>query len=438
MRILPKLSRRIPRVGPFVAFLSSFLALVVLKIPTSFSNFWAEDGTFYQQALTEAFPRDIFSSGGGYIIFISRVIARIVTLGPISYAPFINEIVVTVVLSFFVFRLYSNLNFLIKSRVFKLIASISVFLLPINNFDVIASSGGLHFQLIFISLVIVLVARETGQISLIDLAIISIAILSDPLALISVTPLILRNRHDAIKFWKSKLSSLVFLGISALIQFIMVMKFHSQDSRTIGDTHSIIKTTYLFLDRVIGSTFIPHWGRVSSDNLLAGGISSQLIVRALIGITTFIVISLFTIVHLRKKLPIKEMHSKETISWLIVLPVLYWLTVGYLFNPEPRYAIFPGLSFLLISLILLDHLSCNERSALKINLLTLLVVVFSVLIWIFSASPSDRRIIGPEWHVQILKGELECNQLNQESVMVRILPVDDDWKVEISCDYLNH
>jgi len=45
-------------------------------------------------------------------------------------------------------------------------------------------------------------------------------------------------------------------------------------------------------------------------------------------------------------------------------------------NPEPRYEILPGLSFLLISLILLDHFSSNERRALKINLLTLLVMVF--------------------------------------------------------------
>ena len=436
MQIIPKLTHRILVAGSYIGVTTFFLALLVVKIPTSFNNFWAEDGTFYQQALTDVFPRDIFSSGGGYIILISRIVARIVTLGPIYYAPFVNEIVVTLILSFLVQRLYTNLNFVIKSKICKLVVSISIFMLPINSFDVIASGGGLHFQLIFISLIIVLTARERDKIFKLDVLIVSIAILSDPLALIALAPLFLRTKKDVFKFWRNKLTALAVMAISGLIQFMMVIKFHLKETRSIGDSHSLVKTSFLFLDRVIGSTFVPHWGRVSSDSLLAGGITIGLIIRALIGLTIFAIILFFTVAHLKRNLSISEIHSKATLAWLIILPVIYWFTAGYLFNPEPRYAIFPGLSFLLGSLILLDHHSCTERSTLKFVHLPYLVMFFSVLIWVLSPSPSARRVIGPEWKSQISGGKSQCAQSNQESVKVRILPVDTGWEVKISCNSL--
>jgi len=436
LHVIAKLIQQILRAKNYIGVTTFFLTLVIVKIPTSFNNFWAEDGTFYQQALTDVFPRDIFSSGGGYIILISRMVARIVTLGPISYAPFINVIVVTLILSLFVQRLYINLNSLIKSRILKFVVSISVFLLPINSFDVIASGGGLHFQLIFISLVIILAARESGKIYKLDVFIVSMAILSDPLALITLAPLFLRIRNEVFKFWRNKLSTLTIITTSGVIQFIMVAKFYSQESRSISNSHSIVKTLYLFLDRVIGSTFVPHWGRVSSDILLAGGITIGLIIRALIGLATLVIILFFSVAHLKRKLLINETHSKTTLSWLLILPVFYWFTAGYLFNPEPRYAIFPGLSFLLVVLILLDHFTCIERSDFQVCLVICTVMIFSVLIWIFSPSPSDRRVIGPEWNSQISKGKSQCAQSNQESVTVRILPVDLGWKVKIPCDSL--
>ncbi len=429
-------AKQILRARSYIGVATFFLALVVVKIPSSLNNFWAEDGTFYQQALTDEFPRDIFSYGGGYVILISRIVARIVTLGPISYAPFVNVIVVSLILSFFIHRLYVNLNFLIKSKVFKFVASVSVFLLPINSFDVIASGGGLHFQLIFISLVIVLAARERGKISKLDVLIVSIAILSDPFAFLTLAPLFLRIRNEVFNFWRNKLSCLAIIAASGVIQFVMLAKFHSQESRSISSSHSIVKTLYLFLDRVIGSTFVPHWGRVSSDTLVAGGVKTDLIFRALIGLATLIVILFFAVVHLKRKLSINERHSKATLFWLMILPVIYWFTAGYLFNPEPRYAIFPGLSFLLVALFLLDHFSCTERRTFQITLVTYSVMIFSILIWVLSPSPSDRRVIGPEWNSQIFNGKLQCAQANQEFVIVRILPMDSGWKVKILCNSL--
>ena len=218
------------------------------------------------------------------------------------------------------------------------------------------------------------------------------------------------------------------------VQFTMMLIFYTQESHTVRDDVSIIETSYLFLDRVIGSTFVPHWGRVSSDSLLAGEVTTQLAIRALIGFVIIAIILFFSTAHLSRNLPINELHSKATISWLVALPTIYWFTVGYLFNPEPRYAIFPGLSFLLVALILLDHVSCSDRIRLQFRLLNCLVLVFFILIWVFSPSPSDRRAVGPEWNSQITEGKLQCAKLNQESVTIRILPVDSGWEVKIPCN----
>jgi len=424
------------KLGTFVGVTFLLVILVAIKIPTAFSNFWAEDGTFYQQALQDTFPKDFFSSGGGYVIFISRIIARVVTLGPVAYAPYVNVIVVTIFLSFFIQRLYANSSYLLKSKIYKFIISISVFLLPINNFDVIASGGALHFQLIFISLIIILAAKKRNAIYKLDVFVVSIAILSDPFALITLTPLLFNRRSEAMKFWKNAMGALIFISVSTVTQIAMVVKFNLQGNRPIGDGHSIVKTSFLFLDRVIGSTFIPHWGNVSSDSLHQGGITPQLAIRAVIGLICVGIIMFFTLAHLRKGLPDGDIHAKTALVWLLSLPSLYWLTVGLIFNPEPRYAIFPGLCFLFAILILFDHSSCEGKSQTIVAVSSYLVLVFSILIWALSATPSDRRVLGPDWHSQISKGKLECAQISQGSVWIKILPIDADWKVELECQYL--
>ena len=259
MRVMLKQHKWITEISTFVGVTFSLLILVAIKIPTAFRNFWAEDGTFYEQALTDNFPQDFFSSGGGYFIFISRIIARLVTFGPVAYASFFNEVIVTLFLSFFIVRLYVNLNFLLKSKIYKIIISISVFLLPINNFDVIATAGALHFQLIFISLIISLSARKRSGISKLDIVIVSIAILSDPLALITLIPLFIRERTEVMKFWRNALGAMILIAISVATQIAMVIRFYLEGNDRIATSHSILKTSYLVLERVIGSTFIPHW-----------------------------------------------------------------------------------------------------------------------------------------------------------------------------------
>lgn len=436
METVLRQNQSLTKVLNFVGVLFLSLALIWVKIPSAFNNFWAEDGTFYQLALTETFPKDFFSSGGGYVIFISRLIARIVALGPVIHAPFLNTVVVIIFLSFFIRRLYVNLGFFLKSNIYKSIISISVLLLPISNFDIIATGGGQHFQLIFITLVILLVAKNRNSIQKLDVIIVSLAILSDPLVSITFIPLVLGNRTEMLRFWKKARVGLIVICISTMTQILMVYKFYFEENRPIGESHSIIKTLYLFLDRVIGSTFIPHWGSVSATSIESGNINLNLAIRATISFIVFTIIILFSISFLRKKTSISEVHRKSTLFWLLLLPTLYWLIVGYTFNPEPRYAIFPGLSYFLVALLLLDHRSCENEKNNAVNLVRYSVLFFVISIWALSATPSERRTFGPDWESQILIGKLECIESSRTTVKIQILPIDADWKVEIPCEYL--
>ena len=76
-----------------LGFFIIILIIYCLKIPAAYHNFYAEDGMiFYQQAKDLPFPFDFLTPSGGYLMLISRIIARIVIIFPIEITPLINFI----------------------------------------------------------------------------------------------------------------------------------------------------------------------------------------------------------------------------------------------------------------------------------------------------------------------------------------------------------
>jgi hypothetical protein len=420
-------------VGGTTGFL---LIVLALKIPSAYSNFWAEDGVFYQQALDNRFPGDFFISGGSYVIFISRILSNLVAIGPIEYAPLVNTVLVMFFLAFFIERVYVNLGHLIRSRIYKFIICLSVLLLPINNYETIASGTALHFQLLFVALVINLAAIKNGAFTAVDLIVLLITILSDPFGVIVLVPLFLGRVSNIVRFWKGKKLILFSVVGSVALQLAMMAIFHFRGDRALGASHSILKVTYLFLDRVIGSAFIPHWGYISSDSFTAGNITVHLIIRAGIAFLCFAALAGFLFFFLRSKFALGEIHSKTTVIWLVLLPSIYWLIAGYLANPESRYAVFPGLSATLAVLVLLDHLSCERDPRGFTRTVEYIVLGFSILIWVLSANASARRITGPDWQSQFDRLRVECKSSSFDTVSIKILPEDKFWKLDFSCHTL--
>jgi hypothetical protein len=181
------------------------------------------------------------------------------------------------------------------------------------------------------------------------------------------------------------------------------------------------------LDRVVGSTFIPWWGDVSKSttspvpHILPTSI--YLVSRAFLALG----ILLFCAFYLLKS----SKKSRETIALItgvFLSGVLYWLVVGVLFNPEPRYAIFPSFSLLLLIFYFHGNLNTSKNFKLHERVITILIL----FTWIGSWSPSAHRTEGPNWTTELLKAKAKCS-VGVDKVRIPIIPDNLDWNVLIDC-----
>jgi hypothetical protein len=175
---------------------------------------------------------------------------------------------------------------------------------------------------------------------------------------------------------------------------------------------------------VVGSTFVPWWGDVSKStvspvlNILPT--STYLLFRALLAL---IILLLFAIYFLKSGKKSQEMSA--LITGVFLSGVLYWFVVGVLFNPEPRYAIFP--SFGLILLVFYFHGNLNKSNSYKLH--ELLITVLILLTWIGSWSPSAHRTEGPNWATEFAIAQAKCS-VGVDKVRIPIIP---NWIVAIEC-----
>ena len=413
-----------------------FTVLVWIKIPIAFDSFWAEDGVFYGQALVETFPSDFFISGGGYVIFVSRILSNLVANFPVYYAALANAVLLCFILGFLAQRIYKNLAFIVQNSTHRVMISLSILLLPINNFETIASGTSLHFILLFVTLIICLSASRTFNISIVDAIVVSVSFLSDPFTILCLTPLILGRTSQLRTFWRDRFILLLLWGTSFLIQGWMVYAIYSDTPRKLTDAPSLSKTIYLYLDRVVGSTLIPNWGLVSSNTFIDGRVTLFLVFRAALACIIFAVFfSIATRVYVKSRRCGRD-FDLHAILFLLLAPIAYWLIASFMINPEPRYAVLPGMSLLVIVVYLISQSFDFGGSAFKKKVYPCITSVLIATLWLFSFSPSERRDSGVTWKSEVTKARLECQSDKLELATLRILPIDPGWSITIRCSTL--
>ncbi len=413
-----------------------FTVLVWIKIPIAFDSFWAEDGVFYGQALVETFPSDFFISGGGYVIFVSRILSNLVANFPVYYAALANAVLLCFILGFLAQRIYKNLAFIVQNSTHRVMISLSILLLPINNFETIASGTSLHFILLFVTLIICLSASRTLNISIVDAIVVSVSFLSDPFTILCITPLILGRTSQLRTFWRDRFILLLLWGTSFLIQGWMVYAIYSDTPRKLTDAPSLSKTIYLYLDRVVGSTLIPNWGLVSSNTFIDGRVTLFLVFRAVLACIIFAVFfSIATRVYVKSRRCDKD-FDLHAILFLLLAPIAYWLIASFMINPEPRYAVLPGMSLLVIVVYLISQSFDFGGSVFKKKVYPCITSVLIATLWLFSFSPSERRDSGVTWKSEVNKARLECQSDKLELATLRILPIDPGWSITIRCSTL--
>lgn len=404
-----------------------------LRIPMAYRSFWAEDGNVHlYHALKNQFPIEIFQDNfGGYWNITSRIIARIVILFPIELFTYVNFFLICAVTGLVMFMVYDTTTHVIQSRFLRLLLSASIPMLPIARFDVIATSVNLHYYLLFALLLVLISTSKTNEFKFHHIVTIVLGTLSDPLTIFCMIVLIpsfnLKSKRFNIPRYSK--SEKLFVVLAVIHSVFTATRLSQQLSLRQPDAdHSIIKAGYLFLDRVLGSTFIPGWGEVSSNDFNGQNISSRLLLRMLIGISLFL--TLLCIAIYVRALSFRENVElpSRMMFYLFVSGISYWAFSGITFNPEPRYAVYTGLCLLTICIVLIDQVSRLKKRSLAIPAFSLLLV----LTWLFSWTPTEFRTNGATWKSQLVDARNFCEK--EKGATFDFVTMPYNWKLPITCN----
>ena len=414
---------------------STFLLILLinaLREPSGLLNFWAEDGVvFYSDVMNEDFPQRLFvdSGGGGYLNLSGKIIAEFVGMFPIGFAPIVNFIFVNLVYAILFVVIYNRLNLYFKTKTFLFLFMGFFIFVPIASYDSVATSINLHFFLFFTSFIIIF--TKEGKSTLVSHSIIFVTCLSDPLAIllipaIAVLIILKKNLH----------THLFTYTFSLLIQVAFIVQFFGDSTRVVGLDPSIIKTVYLFMDRVVGSSLIPNWGFIDGQNIESGGISKILIIRL---VASFIVLSLLVYLLITAR-SLNVTPFREGQNFLVGLMLLtlgtYWAVAGLFFNPEPRYAIFPSLCLVCVFLMSLDSIGSNFKEN-KIRRFSLCIASF-LFISIFASTfqVSNIRDTNQIWSDQLAAGKAACKDGKLLQVEIEIPPERNNLLLSLNCKML--
>lgn len=403
--------------------------LLYLKIPIAFTKIYAEDGSVsLQDALAKSFPNDFLSSYAGYFDIIARSAGIVVTLFPLQNAAQVFFFFNTLMLSWIAITIYLASSEFIPNKTTRSVFSLSLILLPIASFESIANTTNLHFFFMSACLPIFLRGTMGKHETLFFSFFVLVATLSTPL-MIFYFPLLVFIRGN---FWHSsfftKLNHLEFVwsfGILIQVLFVFTQAF---GERTSTGVQSVTKTGFLYLDRVVGSAFFPWWGNVSDSttsiapNLFSANV--YLAFRAILAIILFVFLIFYIIKSSKGNIKIRTLSG-----CVLFTTIFYWFAVGVLFNPEPRYAIFPSFALLVV----LFYVQGGGLKKERLDLHQRLGVVLIILTWLGSWSPSQLRVNGPTWATEYEKARVDCFAGASE-VRIPIIPTNLKWFVVIDCE----
>lgn len=405
--------------------------LLYLKIPTAYTKIYAEDGAIsLQDALGKSFPNDFLSSYAGYFDIIARSAGRVVASFPLESAAHTFFFFNTFMLSWIAITVYHASNDFLPSKFTRTVFALSLILLPIASFESIANTTNLHFFFMSACLPVFL-RRKVGKYETYFFSLfILVATLSTPLMIFYFPLLVFMRWSPKNSGFPTKPNLMEFAWLFGIFVQVLFVVTKALGERTSTGVQSITKTGFLYLDRVVGSTFVPWWGNVSDSTLsIAPNLFSSHIYLALRALLALILLSVLF------KYIIKSSKSNSEIRYLsvgvLLTGVIYWFVIGVLFSPEPRYAIFPSFGLLLVIFYIQGEVSKKEKWKLQQSLGLILIL----LTWIGSWSPSDLRTDGPTWPVEYNKARTLCVG-GIPDVRIPIIPTNLKWFVVIDCKRL--
>lgn len=403
--------------------------IIFLKIPSAFTKIYAEDGAVaLQGALDKSFPSDLFAPVGGYSDIILRTAGRIGTFFPLSTVSIYFFFFNTLLLTFIFAVVYQVSESFLNSKFTRAVLASSLILIPIGSFESIGNVANLHFYFMSACLPIFINRNQTlrnrwGLSIFVFVATASLPLMFFYIPLILFTYLQSDARGKQIRVDRIEISYL--LGLIYQMIFIITRAFGERSTEGIG---SIGRVVFLYLDRVVGSAFIPWWGNISSDSakITPNFVSTQMFL-AFRALTATAVLILVVALALKANTRVRKLSAVIIFSGL-----LYWFTVGLIFSPEPRYAIFPSFSFILVVLMSLSSITVDKRQ----SRIQLFICFLCLITWVGSWNPSLLRVTGPTWTSQLHLAENACSKLGLDEIAIRIIPMNSYWSVVVDCNRL--
>ena len=416
---------KLRKILEYVSFLIITGVYLTVTVPNFFTSIYAEDGARYlQDALDTGGINNLFKTLAGYGDVPARIIAAIASISPPEMYPLALGVLITLVVTLCVIIVFDSVLPIFKTRSLAYLFASFLLVLPIARFESIGNVTNLHFYFFTSSTFILFHYLFMGKISIFQGIFILFAALSVPLTLFLFIFLFCKGNPK--KYFRLELKSLIMnpfiiLGIGSLINFLI--SWGDSSSRAPRSLNSILKVAYLYLDRIVGSTFIPLWGRVYSDkdgvgisNSIFNSVGARLITASLI----FILLLLFSL-KLNK-------DSRNFALFLLGISILFGVLLGFFFNLEPRYCIFPSylLAFVFFYLISLQ----------KKVLVEPVLLVYLLLLNINASNDIASRQNSSDWKSQVAIARAECrNERNQTNIRIRIAPFRPDayWSIRLPC-----
>jgi hypothetical protein len=192
-----------------------------------------------------------------------------------------------------------------------------------------------------------------------------------------------------------------------------------------------VRATYLFLDRVIASSFLPFWGHVSQQEdgvvLITSRIFGNLEIRLVLGVFLALIVAIgILVVNFRERI---------VLVTILLNVFVYSFVLGITFGLQPRYSLVA--SFLLQNCVFLV-LALSEKSdrkSLVIKIISLVVILLQI-----STTKIDSKLREFEvgWKKSVNQAQGKCLESGHDFFIISIPPKTSlvEWSVQVSCSKL--
>ena len=393
-----------------VAVASPVLLLARQRGPGALDTIWAEDGSiFLAQARALGAAGSILEPYGGYMNAVPRLAALVVAALPLSAADAgfaaVSVIVVTAC-SLFVYRASSSH---LSSRWARVAVSAPMVLGPLGGTEILANASNLHWYLLYAAFWAALWRPPSRWESALAVVVVSLAVLSDPFALI-LWPLIgLRlagrlGRVDAVA---------AAFAVVTVVQLGVVAGGRGQ--RQLGEPTNPFLVPFRYVVDVLGR------GLVGDRFVGASGLEAR---GAAVG--GAVLIGLAGLAYARReavraRLPLLLALSAVSVAYFAAPVVLSGFST-------PRYGLAPALLVIAAVVVVVEDadLRLATRPAQVLAGGALLLVA---ICWAVGLPSLNDREQGPAWDDALEAAAAGCTGASETRVPV----TPRGWEVALPC-----